>query len=114
MLAMLAHRTQSLTLVAAHDRGIADDVTEHDRRQLTRGICRQRIRGTRHRGLPFDSIGLETGSLRILLRRPPERETRSGTVSDAPEHSSRQVGTVGSFARGFHGTVWRCDFPWES
>ena len=57
MLAMLAHCTQTLALVAAHERRVADDIAEHDRRQLARRIWREGIGRTRHRSLPFDSIG---------------------------------------------------------
>src|SRR5271154_6941378 len=57
MLAMLAHCTQSFTLVAAHERRVADDIAEHDRRQFTRRIWREGIGRTRHRSLPLDSIG---------------------------------------------------------
>src|SRR5277367_3894034 len=71
---MLAHCPQTLALVAAHESGVADDIAEHDRRKLARRIWREGIGRTRHRSLPFDSIGPKTGTPRILLRRLPQRE----------------------------------------
>src|SRR5208283_4852452 len=56
-LAMLTHCTQTLALVAAHERRVADDIAEHDRRQFTCRIWREGIGRTRHRSLPLDSIG---------------------------------------------------------
>jgi hypothetical protein len=53
VLPMLAHRTQTLTLIAAHDRGVADDVAEHYRRQFARRTCRGGVGRNRHRSLPF-------------------------------------------------------------
>src|SRR5216684_5354258 len=38
-LAMIVQRPKSLPLVAAHDRGIACDIAEHDRGKLARRIC---------------------------------------------------------------------------
>src|SRR5712692_7727840 len=39
---MIVQRPQSLALVAAHDRGIACDIAEHDRGKLARRICARR------------------------------------------------------------------------
>src|ERR1700730_14582489 len=50
---MIVQRPKSLPLVAAHDRGIARDITEHDRGKLARRICARRPARIGHLRLGF-------------------------------------------------------------
>ncbi len=61
-LAMGRERAHRQLFVAAHERGVTDDIAEHDRRQFARRICRQGIGRTRHWDPLFDSIGSKPGT----------------------------------------------------
>src|SRR5580704_6336910 len=74
-LAMIVAYLESLMLVAAHYRGVARDIAEHDRGQLALRSCRLRVRRSRHSGICSIRPPNETMTPKYYSRRGRARNT---------------------------------------